>query len=349
MSPNPDLTDNMKKSIFHLCIIAVATGAQACFAGTPPPGCQPSVTTNSVGSPCPDITSNGAINANSFCFNQGSAPPMPQLTSQPTASTGSAITTITTTAADCSTSSTSSTNAITYSFSGLQFTNSAPPTANSPPGVYTSDCYVTVTSSDTNDCPASPSIIDYGNVTWTVNSITGCMPTAPPSGGTVGLPSVSPFYYDTGPYFAGWGITEDDIYSGAINNITGTDNYVASGGIVLSGCGQPLNQSFTGTSWTFTGTFVSGGVTLKLQITGPQQSSVVFALPATPNVRWYGQVYNEMITPGSGTLVGNEKITMTYPNNQTVMNYPVNQTINMGGTPYLNSVVGASCQVICCP
>src|SRR5580658_2032012 len=113
---------------------------------------------------CPSITNHGAIGPTSFCVQSGDAPPMPSLTNQPGASAGSVVVTTTET---CSNIVTYSTNDVSYSFGGLQY-NPAPPTSSSPPGTYASDCYITVTSSDTNDCPASPSTIDYGNVTWNI-------------------------------------------------------------------------------------------------------------------------------------------------------------------------------------
>jgi len=127
--------------------------------------CKPSTITN-VAPSCPSITDYGAIDATSFCVNQGSDPTMPQLADQPAASDGTLTTTTTTTASDCSTTTTTSTSPINYSFSGLQY-NPAPPTKSSRPGTYQSDCFITVTSSDTNDCPP-PGNIDYGNVTWNV-------------------------------------------------------------------------------------------------------------------------------------------------------------------------------------
>ena len=128
--------------------------------------CPPS-TNISVSASCPSITDYGAIDTTSFCVNQGSDPAMPQLTNHPAASSGSLTTTTTTTASDCSTTTTTATIPVTYSFSGLQYKPAAP-TKSSPPKTYQSDCYVTVTSSDTNDCNPDSPIIDYGTITWNV-------------------------------------------------------------------------------------------------------------------------------------------------------------------------------------
>lgn len=119
--------------------------------------------TNSYATNCPSITNNGAISPTSFCVQHGDAPPMPSLTNQPGASDGGIVTCTTET---CSNITTYATNSISYSFSGLTY-NPAPPTSSSAPGTYVSDCFITVTSSDTNDCPA-PGNIDYGNVTWNI-------------------------------------------------------------------------------------------------------------------------------------------------------------------------------------
>lgn len=131
--------------------------------------CTPSTTTN-VSISCPSITNNGALSATDFCVNQGDpTPPWPFLNPPPSASAGEVVTTITTMTTACTNSESSSTNAVTYSFSGLKHRDgNGPPTGNSSPRRYWSNYYVEVTSSDTNNCPASPTEISYGTVSWNV-------------------------------------------------------------------------------------------------------------------------------------------------------------------------------------
>ncbi len=119
--------------------------------------------TYSTNASCPSITDYGAINATSFCVAKGKTVPMPTLVENPAASDGSVIITTTET---CSNIVTYTSNDVSYTFSDLQY-DPASPTTNSSAGTYTSDCYITVTSSDTNDCP-SPGDIDFGDVTWNV-------------------------------------------------------------------------------------------------------------------------------------------------------------------------------------
>ena len=117
---------------------------------------------------CPSVTDNGALSGTDFCVNQGEDPTLPTLIKLPTASNGQIVTTITET---CSNIVTTTTGTITYGFSGLQHRDgTGPPTKGSPAGRYWANYYVTVSSSDTNNCAPSPAEIPYGTVSWTVAS-----------------------------------------------------------------------------------------------------------------------------------------------------------------------------------
>jgi hypothetical protein len=258
-----------------LTLAAIDMAADISVLGQSSDHCQPSTITNVVPS-CPSITNWGAIDASSFCVDQGSDPTMPQLTEGPAADGGSVTTTTTTTASDCSTTTTSSTSPITYNFSGLQY-NPAPPTKSSRPGSYQSDCYVTLTSSDTNDCP-SPDNIDYGNITWNVvdtnvttidwdpaksaSAIASALGYVNSAANAGGCQAAGPSF--SGKITASWNQTCCNSTNGPYkhSNVTGTINVtVGSISCPIPGCSIPLPPPINDYAQIgLTGSFSASGI-----------------------------------------------------------------------------------------
>jgi len=113
---------------------------------------------------CPSITNTPVITTPSLCLKVGDPVPDPSYAPSPGASSGGIVITTTET---CSNTVTYSTNAITYTFGKIYYNPVKP--SGLIAGTYSSECYIGVASSDTNDCP-SPGPIDLGSVTWDVLS-----------------------------------------------------------------------------------------------------------------------------------------------------------------------------------
>jgi hypothetical protein len=121
---------------------------------------------------CPEITDNGAINANEFYLKKGNTPPMPHLSNNPQYTPGY----------DANKKAN-----INLHFTGLKFRSWSPSKLdkNSPGGDYTAECYLTAIvkgadGDDRKDCSEFPKDISYGTVTWHVVQITNqCVATTP--------------------------------------------------------------------------------------------------------------------------------------------------------------------------
>jgi hypothetical protein len=99
--------------------LAPTPGRAQTGGGNPPPGGENTNCPNYIYSTnvtCPSVSNNRAIAPTTFCVNEGTSLPLPQLVTSPAASTGSIIITTTET---CSNIVISTTNPVTYSFSGL--------------------------------------------------------------------------------------------------------------------------------------------------------------------------------------------------------------------------------------
>jgi hypothetical protein len=213
-------------------------------------------------------------------------------------------------------------------------------------------CTVAFTAQGTTSNPQSgPYISTAASQTFNVhlNNQSAGTPTPPAPANPFGLPDISGYKYDSGPQFYGWGVTVDTIITGSITGVTGNERYVADGNVQFTGCDAMLKKSFTGGSWEVTATFEYAGFTLSGKISGSQVSSTVFDLAATPYIRWYGQVYDQKVTPSSGTLVGNQSVTYTHNGDTGIpQNTPINTTISLNGDEFINSEVGSPCPVACC-
>ena len=129
----------------------VVTKPSATAAATPQAAAKPKDT-------CPDMTDMGAISTNVFYVKQGETPHMPSLSSQPQFTPGLD--------ADRNVSTTYIPDG------GLRFRNWSPakPTAKSPAGTYTCDCYLKLklVGADCDygkECGRTKEV-DYGTVTW---------------------------------------------------------------------------------------------------------------------------------------------------------------------------------------
>ena len=209
-------------------------------------------------------------------------------------------------------------------------------------------CTVAFTAHGTTTDPSGTYDSSAASQTFNVklNNQNPGQPGAPqPANPFGGFPDTT-YYSDTGPQLAGWGKTVETVVKGKVINVLGVESYVKDGSLVKTGCGASLIQTYTSGGGGFKISVEYKGVKVEVSVQMPGVTTQVFNQQRQDNIRWYGQIYDQMVSPSSGTLHNGSTEVITLWNGgdsgwSDVTTPIVDQPISIqdASDPYLNSKV----------